>query len=184
MKNEFDLQRLHIAAFTQSGGSFSGSEPLSRFGRLLEESQGLGDAETVHFSLQGSVKSDPAGLDEPWIHLSASTKLLQVCQRCLGKVAVAVDFERDFRFVASEALAEVEDEESEEDVLVISKAFNLLDLIEDELLMAMPPVPKHEVCPTPVKLEVKDEGFVSEPSNKPNPFAALHVLKKKDEGSV
>ena len=184
MQNEFDPLRLHIAAFTQTGGSYSGTEPLLRFGRLIEEAEGLGDAEAVRFSLQGSLKSDPAGLDEPWIHLSASTRLLQVCQRCLGKVAVSLEFERDFRFVASEALAEVEDEESEEDVLVISNAFNLLELIEDELLMAMPLVPKHEICPTPVKLKVTDPGFVSEPSNKLNPFAALQVLKKKDDGSV
>jgi uncharacterized protein len=79
-------------------------------------------------------------------------------------------------------LAEVEDEESEEDVLVLSKAFNLLELIEDELLMSAPLVPKHEVCPQPVKLQAADPAFVELVQEKPNPFAMLQQLKKKDAG--
>lgn len=180
MKNEFDPLRLHVAAFAQLGESYAGSEPLSRFDRLMEEAGGAEGQVPVAFALQGSTRTDPSGQEEPWIHLSASTTLSQVCQRCLGPVDVFLQFERDFRFVASEALAEVEDEESEEDVLVISKAFNLLELIEDELLMAMPPVPKHGTCPKPVKLQAADAGFVAEPTERANPFAALQALKKKD----
>ena len=179
MKNESDPLRLHVTAFAQSGESHAGSEPLSRFPRLMDETGGVGGNVSVVFAVKGNMQPDPSGQEEPWIHLSASTALSQVCQRCLGPVEVPVQFERDFRFVASEALAEVEDEESEEDVLVISKAFNLLELIEDELLMAMPPVLKHLSCPKPVKLQAADPGFVDAPMEKANPFAALQVLKKK-----
>jgi uncharacterized protein len=97
----------------------------------------------------------------------------------MGPVDVELDFAREFRFVASEELATVEDEESEEDVLVLSKAFNLLELIEDELLMSMPPTPKHDVCPQPVKLRAVDANFVEEAAEKPNPFAMLQQLKDK-----
>ena len=93
-----------------------------------------------------------------------------------------MDFARDFRFVASEAIAEQEDEESEEDVLVTSKAFDLLELIEDELLMAAPLVPMHTVCPQPLKLQAVDPEFVELPQDKPNPFAVLQQLKKKGPG--
>lgn len=83
-------------------------------------------------------------------------------------------------FVASEALAGVEDEESEEDVLVLSKSFNLLELIEDELLMATPLVPKHAVCPKPVKLLSRRPGIYRvKEQEKPNPFAVLQQFKKK-----
>ena len=180
MNNEFDPQRLNVLVFAQSGGTCSGVEPLHFFSRLMEENGGLAGEIKVSFSSQGSIRFDPAGIDEPWLHLSASTKLTQVCQRCMGVVDLGVQFERDFRFVASEALAEVEDEESEEDVLVISKAFNLLQLIEDELLMAIPPIPMHEVCPRPVKLQAADPGFHGAPAESPNPFAALQALKNKD----
>ena len=180
MNNDFDPLRLNVAPFAQLGESHTGSAPLSRFERLMEETHGQGGQAPVGFALSGSTRTDSAGLDVPWIHLSAQATLSLVCQRCLGPVDVPVSFERDFRFVASEELAEVEDEESEEDVLVISKAFNVLELIEDELLMEMPPVPKHPNCPKPVKLQAADANFDAEAAEKPNPFAVLQSLKKAD----
>jgi uncharacterized protein len=182
MKHEFDAQHLHIAAFAKGQGTHAGEERLSRFERLLEQSQGIGGETLVSYSVQGDMRLDAAGGEEPWLHLSAHATVALVCQRCLGPVDQEISFERDFRFVASEALAEVEDEESEEDVLVVSKAFNLLELIEDELLMATPLVSKHEVCPTQVKLQAADPEFAELPQEKPNPFAVLQQLKKKDPG--
>jgi uncharacterized protein len=174
MKQEFAPRTLNVAAFAANNESHTGDERLAQFGRLMEESQGLGGETLVAYSLQGSLQSDAAGKDEPWLHLAASATLSMVCQRCLGPVDVPVAFGRDFRFVATEELAEVEDEES--------KSFNLLDLMEDELLMAMPPVPKHEICPKPVKLQATDAAFEETPSEKPNPFAVLQQLKNKDVG--
>ncbi|MEY2861792.1 MAG: hypothetical protein RL392_2250 [Pseudomonadota bacterium] len=182
MKHEFAARTLNVVAFAANNESHTGDERLAHFGRLMDESQGLGGETLVAYSLQGSFQSDAAGKDEPWLHLAANATLSMVCQRCLGPVDVPIGFERDFRFVATEELAEVEDEESEEDVLVLSKSFNLLELIEDELLMAMPPVPKHEICPKPVKLQAVDAAFEEQPGEKPNPFAMLEQLKKKDAG--
>lgn len=182
MKNEFAPQHLHIAAFAKSQGTLVGEEKFATFERLMEESQGLGGETFVTYSARGDVRPDAAGMDEPWVHLSAQATLSLVCQRCLAEVDVSVDFERDFRFVASEELAEVEDEESDEDVLVLSKSFNLLELIEDELLLATPLVPMHEECPKRVKLQVTDAGFEEQAEEKPNPFAVLQQLKKKDAG--
>ncbi len=182
MKHEFDAQHLHIAAFAKSQGTHAGEERLSRFERLMEQSQGLGGETLLTYAVQGDMRPDAAGSEEPWIHLTAQATLTLVCQRCLGPVDEPVSVERDFRFVASEALAEVEDEESEEDVLVLSKSFDLLELIEDELLMATPLVSKHEICPQPVKLQAMDPEFVELPEEKVNPFAMLQQLKKKDAG--
>jgi uncharacterized protein len=182
MKHAFDATHLPIAAFAKGQGTHAGEERLSRFERLMEQSQGLGGETRVSYAVQGRTQVDATGADESWLHLGAQATLTLVCQRCLGPVDEVVSFERDFRFVASEALAEVEDEESEEDVLVISKAFDLLELIEDELLMATPLVSKHETCPQPVKLQAADPEFVDQPEEKPNPFAVLQQLKKKDAG--
>ena len=182
MKHVIDPQHLNIAAFARSEGTHAGEHRLSRFVRLMEQSQGLGGETLVSYSVQGFVRPDASGVDEAWLHLAAQATLSMVCQRCLGPVDEAVSFERDFRFVATEELAEVEDEESEEDVLVISKDFDLLDLVEDELLMAAPLVAKHGVCPKPVKLQAADAEFEDLPSEKPNPFAVLGQLKKKGPG--
>ena len=100
-----------------------------------------------------------------------------MCQRCLGPVDIAVSVKQSFRFVGSEEAAEAQDEESEEDVLALSQEFNLADLIEDEVLMAMPVVPRHEECPVEVKLEVADAGFEAASAEKRNPFAVLAKLQ-------
>lgn len=178
MKNEFAPRTLHIAAFAKEGTRQAGAEKLGHFHRLMEETAGLGGEAPVEYVVQGHVQADPAGMSEPWIDLTASTSLLLTCQRCLGPIDVAVEFSRQFRFVANEELAAIEDEESDEDVLVLSKSFNLLELIEDELLMSMPPAPKHITCPQPVKLQAADADFVDAPQDKPNPFAVLEQLKK------
>jgi len=182
MKHVQDPRRLDIAAFAKEGGTLAGEERLAKFGRLIEESLGVGAENLLHFEAQGSVKADPAGVDEAWVHLAAHTSIALTCQRCLGPVDVEIQFERDFRFVATEELAEIEDEESEEDVLVLSRTFDLLELVEDELLMDMPTAPKHDVCPKPVKMSAADAGFVDEAVEKPNPFAVLGKLKKDGFG--
>jgi uncharacterized protein len=179
MKHDYNARHLNIEAFAKAGGSISSNENLAAFERLSEEAQGNGDQNAVHFSAQGVTRPNGTTSQQIWLTLSAEVALPQTCQRCLGPVDVPVAFEREFRFVASEEVAAAEDEESEEDVLVLSRDFNLLELVEDELLMALPVVPKHEVCPGTVKLQVADPDFVEDEAEKPNPFAVLEQLKKR-----
>ena len=188
MKNEISLDRLPLAAFAQEGGESSGSLPLAQLARLAQESQIAPDnlpdhppiLTQVDYSIAAEMRQNAAAADEPWLQLRASTVLRLTCQRCLQPVDLPVDCDRTFRFVATETLAAAEDEASEEDVLVLTKQFNLLELIEDELLMAMPLVPMHSVCPQPVKLQAADPDFEAEPAEKPNPFAILGRLKSSD----
>lgn len=182
MTYEYSANSLNIPTFAKSEGQLKGQVPLAQMPRLREETQGTADTVAVHFDAQGAIRADAAGVDEPWVHLTGKTTLTMTCQRCLTPVDVEIHFTRDFRFVATEALAEIEDEESEEDVLVLSREFNLVDLVEDELLMSIPPVPKHETCPQSVKLEAVDPDFDATAEEKPNPFAALQKLKDKGLG--
>jgi uncharacterized protein len=92
-------------------------------------------------------------------------------------VDTEVSADRWFRFAADEATAAALDDESEEDVLVLSSEFDLLMLVEDELLMALPLVPRHETCPVEVKLAVQDADFAAADAVKPSPFAALASLR-------
>ena len=179
MKHEISLTRFPVAGFAQDRGVASGALPLSGFARLTQESHSLAATEPVvpvTYAVSAEMR-DTTGADVPWMQLQAATVLRLTCQRCLGEVDVPVDFDRSFRFVASEELAQAEDEVSEEDVLVLSKQFDLQELIEDELLMAMPLVPMHEVCPKPVRLQAADADFDSTPAERPNPFAVLDKLK-------
>ena len=51
--------------------------------------------------------------------------------------------------------------------------------MEDELLMELPVVPRHGVCPDPVKMQAEDADFEAAQESRPNPFAALATLQKK-----
>lgn len=181
MKHDFDAHHLNIEAFARDHGRLEGSAQLLTFGRLADEAQGPIDDALVRFVALGSTRPIGANSEQIWLHLTAEVALPMVCQRCLGTVDMPVHFEREFRFVATEELAEAEDEDSEEDVLVFSRDFNVLELVEDELLMALPVVPKHAVCPGAVKLQAADPDFADEVAEKPNPFAVLERLKSKPD---
>jgi uncharacterized protein len=89
---------------------------------------------------------------------------------------VHLHVERWFRFVEDEAIALVQDETSEEDLLVLAPDFDLHALIEDELLLELPYIARHEACPSQPKMSATDPAFTAEPE-RPNPFAALANLK-------
>jgi uncharacterized protein len=176
--------QIDVRKFALASEALSGQDALLNYERLAQDLQRDTvdfDKKTVTWSARGETLTPPGGGAQPWLHLSARAHVPMVCQRCLGAVDVALDIHSSFRFVATEAIAMAEDDESEEDLLVLSKQFDLQALIEDELLMALPIVPKHEVCPVNVKLASTDEEFKAALTQKPNAFAALGSLKKSSE---
>ena len=179
MTKEFSVNRLDIKAFAQQEAQLDGEQPLGQFRRLLAEDL-RGDAavdQSVHWSLEGEWHEASGGPGQAWLYLDADTVVQLQCQRCMQPADITVQAERAFRFVKDEATAEALDDESEEDVLVLTPHFDASELIEDELLMALPMVPMHEVCPVDVKLESSTQDFDATPAEKPNPFAALASLR-------
>lgn len=181
MAKEYSPQRLDVKSFAQEGGVLAGEQPLRAHERLAAETQGRGGDQAVTWSVSGELRNPNHVEPETWLHLKAGTVLSLTCQRCLAPVEVPVAVERSFRFVADEATAAAEDDESEEDVLAMSRAFDLLALVEDELLMEMPLAPRHETCP-PVRVAVEDEGFEGSSARHENPFAVLGRLKTPKPG--
>ncbi len=177
MSQEFVASRLDVKAFAQAAAVLSGQDPLSKYERLMEETSGLGADRMLEWQARGELRQDASGHAEVWLHLSAGASLPLVCQRCLGPADIPVSVDRSFRFVATEAQAQAEDDKSEEDVLTLSRDFNLNDLVEDELLMELPVVPRHAACPTEVKLAAQDPDFEASSGEKTNPFAVLAGLK-------
>lgn len=182
MKNESPPTQLDIKAFAHAGSALAGHHSLSKYERLKLEARALDSETVINWSAKGEVRVDESGAEQIWLHLQVDLCMPMICQRCMGPVEVDLAVDQFFRFVASEEAAEAEDEESEEDILVLSQEFNLADLIEDEVLMALPVVPRHETCPVDVKLEVADAGFEAALTEKLNPFAALASLKSSKPG--
>ena len=181
MDKTFDPRHLDIQAFAQAGAELSGVTPLSAWQRLLEEpfADVAGATGGVHWRLQGRMTPVTGGASQVGLSLQAEVDLPMQCQRCLSSVQIKVRADRDFLFVADEATAEAMDEDSEADVLVISRDLDALALVEDELILSLPLVPRHETCPQSLPDAVADEGFASA-SERPHPFAKLAALKKSD----
>ena len=177
MSKEIAARRLDIKAFAEEGAELRGEQRLREHGRLLAETQGRGAESTVGWTASGEIRNPLHVQPEVWLHLQATAVLPLTCQRCLGPVDVTVAVDRSFRFVSDEEAAAAQDEESDEDVLALSRTFDLVELVEDELLMELPLAPRHETCPVPVKLVVADAEFDSVVTPRENPFAALGKLK-------
>ena len=171
------IHHLDLKAFALSGSDIAGHDLLSKYERLMQETRGLGGDSVVNWAAHGEMRPGASGQDQVWLSLTGSASVPLVCQRCMGPVEVALSVDRQFRFVADEKTAEAEDDESEEDVLVLARDFDLQALVEDELLMELPLIPRHETCPTAVKLEALDADFDAATPEKPNPFAVLAKLQ-------
>lgn len=175
---EFDPLHLDVAAFAKAAGELEGRWPLLTFERLTESvvSDALpADGGEVVWHARGEARAMRSGEAQVWLHLGATTRVPLECQRCLKPVEVPLSVERSFLFVHGEDAAAQLDTDSDDDVLALTRALDLRELIEDELLLALPIVPRHEVCPVPLVAPADVEDVIDD---KPNPFAALAVLKR------
>jgi len=173
---DFDPARLDVEAFAKAGASMEGSWPLRRLERFAAASVSTTESDQVTWRARGEHRPVRGGHPQIWLHIEAHAAVMLECQRCLGPVAEQVDAQRSFLFVHGETTAAELDADSEDDVLAMTHSLDLYELIEDELLLAMPLVPRHETCPEPLT-QSEATGTLEEDAA-PNPFAALAALKR------
>ncbi len=179
MTRQQSLHGLNLQTLATGGEPLVESTPLQNLERLALESVGLQPDSMVNWQAVAELRMGASGQMDTWLHLQANTSVPLTCQRCMAAVQELLEVDQWYRFVATEDIAMAEDDASEEDLLVMAPQFDLLALLEDELLMALPLVPMHDECPT---LPAFSAGVIDVPDevlDKPNPFAALAQLKKK-----
>jgi uncharacterized protein len=170
-----DPRHIDLARMAAEAQSLSGRWPLAGMSRLADLHLGAGLPEVeIVWSAQAELRPVTGAEPQVWLHLQASTELALCCQRCLGPVSTAVDVDRDFLFVEGETLAAELDADSDDDVLALQRWMDLIELIEDELLLALPLVPRHDACPQPLPQPVDE----LEEAADEHPFAGLAALKK------
>jgi len=177
----FDPHRLDLPALCRQGAVLQGQWPQQALARLAEGLLPMpGDAAPppVRWRAEGQLRPVQGGEPALWLTLQATTTVALECQRCLQPMAEALQVDRRLRFVADEDEAARLDEESDDDVLAFSGRLDLQALVEDELILALPLVPRHEHCPQPLALLAPaapaDDPV---PAERPNPFAALARLR-------
>ena len=193
MTRPLQASRLNMQAFAKEGQAHNETTLLQNLHRLAQEARALEPNMAVKWRARAELRpaakaaGTTASEDDVWLHLQATAEVPLTCQRCMGAVLTPVEVDQWYRFVATEEIAMAEDDQSEEDLLVTEPQFDLLAVLEDELLMALPLVPMHEDCPTPVVLSTGETGLfqadeageVPSAGEKPNPFAVLAQLKTK-----
>ena len=172
---EFNPSHLDVEVFAAEAAELSGQWPVSRLHRVAESLAAAATGEDgVTWSARGERRAARGGASQTWLHVRAASRLALECQRCLKPVLVAIQVERNFLFVQGEELAAQLDAETDDDVLAMPRALDLQALVEDELLLAMPLVPRHDVCPEPLPVRIDEETD----DDAPHPFAALAALKR------
>lgn len=168
-----DPRRLDIAQAARDTLQLEGQWPLDSFERLREGDAAPGGE--VRWSAQAGQRPVAGGEAEIRLSLQAQAELQRTCQRCLAPVRLPLDVSRRYLFVRGEdRAAELDAEAEDEDVLELTRSLDLHALVEDELLLALPLVPRHELCPEPLRAP---DGPQAE-AERPNPFAALVALRR------
>jgi len=153
--------------FCRSNGHREGVTPVAEMSRLNKDC--ADQSGEIAWAVDGT--TSPQGY--PQITLSVSGTLQLVCQRCLTPYAFEMDAGTVLMLSKDDEHAdEIEELLNDEtiDVIVGSRSCDIRDLIEDEALLALPHVPKHDVCPDSNLLEALK-------SVKPSPFAGLKGMK-------
>jgi uncharacterized protein len=174
---------LDVLAFCRAGDSLSGEWPLAQMPRLCSSLEAAPAADAaVSWSVQGTLRPVAGGQAEVWLHLQGQATVSLQCQRCLRAMTESLAVDRRFRFVRHEDEAARLDEEIEDDVMVLPTRLDLIELLEDELILVLPIVPRHPVpCPDPLPLRA-DSAEDEAPA--PNPFAALAALRGRTGGGT
>lgn len=183
--------------FARTGRVAEGDVQLAALPRMVTEVpaevSASGRAQSVfHWRAEGAerqvLRADGKPTVAQFLTLSVEGPMWLECQRCMTPFEAPLASETTFEIVHDEAAAEDRPlDEDELEALVGSKQFDLTELIEEELLLALPIVPKHDVCPTVHdSLATGDDGLAEpapepEEEDKPSPFAALAALKRSPD---
>ncbi len=177
-----DPRALALQAFCKDAASLQGSWPLSGMQRLAAGFSAPSDG-SVTWQAKGSTLAVTGAEAELWLDVQADTRVPLQCQRCLATLVQPLALNRRMRFVRNEAEAARLDELLDDDVLTLPARLDLHELLEDELILALPLVPRHaDECPEPLPalaayMAPEAEGPPGQSSDTPHPFAALAALR-------
>ena len=150
--------------FASAGAQQQGAWRVSDFPRLRDVL--ASDGGEVAYEISGV--RDERG--RPSLRLKVSGTLTLRCQRCLEPMAFEV--QTDETLVLAATLAEIHAEPADaqaRDRVLASKEMPLRELVEDELLLAVPYAPRHENCTA---------AGTAQRAEKVLPFAGLRSLMR------
>jgi uncharacterized protein len=148
--------------FARCNSRLRGSRQVGEFPRLR------GSLYATDGVLDYEIEGLPQVQGRPAIRLRVQGRLALQCQRCLGRLEFALRSEAVLLLYADEAeLAALPVEAEGPERIVAAEELPVLELVEDEVLLAIPYAPRHETC----RSHAGDVPVTSQ-----RPFAALRAL--------
>jgi len=162
--------RLDLIATAEAGRILRGTVAIGSLGRLLP----VLVSDEGELQVEMELGKDPDGTR--YLAGSIRGEVLLRCQRCLDKMTLPLDLNFRLGLVSGDAAAKALPEPYEP-LLVTAEPAHIADVIAEEVLLAIPIVPKHSDrmdCQEFVKDYTPPES-----EQQKNPFAALAGLKLK-----
>lgn len=153
----------------QAGRAFEGSVPVQAMERLrdlLASSQGM-----VGYKIEFGIDE----FDIAFVDILVDAELTLVCQRSMKPFVQPVRIDQRLGLIRAE-VEEAALPENYEPLLVVDGQLRMRDVIEDELILALPLVPLSPGAP--LEQVPVTAGPGPEDDQPANPFAALGQLKK------
>jgi uncharacterized protein len=160
-------ETVDVWRMVQTGRSFQGNLPLAAMPRLR------GSLDKAEGSAQFEVDFGKDDIGISYLHLRAEAGLPLVCQRTLDPFVFPVRIDARLGLITREA-EEAGLPAGYEPLLITDGNLHLADVIEDELILALPVVP---VKPGAAPIEQTWGADAAPKAAKPNPFSVLQQMK-------
>ena len=152
-----DLNLIDPKVFAEEKQKLQGSFRLGELDERVSSHDYPADSQTeISFTLQGGRDS----LQRLFLELTVKADMPLVCQRCIKPMPFKLDETSRIVLFADDEL----------EGILTEKELDVRELVEDQILMALPFSPRHEECGNVPLAQINQD--------KPNPFAVLAGLKK------
>ncbi|MDE2122033.1 MAG: DUF177 domain-containing protein [Betaproteobacteria bacterium] len=171
-------RRLNLKEFAQRGRELQGDVAVGALPRLAASLHGEASrlAELrVHWELRGMLRNGASGQAQLLVRLHVRGELPMLCQRCLQTSWHRLDDAVTLRLVDQEPELDGEELESDEEAFCALHPVDVAELVEDQLILALPLVPMHENCPQQLPARAGPRELEPAPAS---PFAVLAGLRK------
>jgi uncharacterized protein len=155
------LETIDGIRFATNGSEQEGHIATGELGRLTEAGCQAGH---LRYRLSGSLNER----GKPSLRIVVAGEIKLTCQRCLGELNFAVLTDGELEL--SEDFKSIAEAEDDLDRVLADRAMSVAELVEDEVILALPMVPSHETCAA---------GITAEPRTvRESPFGVLAGLKR------
>ena len=128
------IDSLHFARAALEQRGVLGLEQLQRLAKMQCST------ERLEYHLRGGRASN----GKRCLRLSVRGSVQVLCQRCLDPLPVPIAIDAELQL--AENLREIAEADDEIDRVLASRRMDVGQLVEDEVILALPMVPRHETC--------------------------------------